>query len=216
MINDGSQYPESPSFIQYWLEQSQEPSEKAWIIASKDKLEILADCKNPQWKGKYKPMTDCGKSGLSSGLRADSTTFNRALAVLKEHHPNVVIINFKEPDVAGHANDWKGYLKGIETTDAFCYQIWDFLQNDPIYKGTTTLFITNDHGRHPNDFTSHGDKCNSCKHIECLAIGPEIRSDYVDTVRHSQVDIAATAAKLMGVEMPDIAGKVMLELYKPE
>jgi hypothetical protein len=214
MLNDGSQVPEAPSFFQYWLQGSQQPAEKAWIVASKDKLEVLADCKDVQWKGKFKPMTDCGKSGLNSGYRDDSTTFAHALNVFKQYHPSVVLINFKEPDVSGHANNWNGYLKGISTTDYYCYQIWDFLQQDPYYKGKTSLFITNDHGRHPGDFTSHGDKCDGCRHIEFLALGPEFRTNYIDTVRHSQVDIAATAASLLGLDMPGMAGKELVEIYK--
>jgi hypothetical protein len=216
--NSGLQYPYQPSFMQYWLKQSGQPSDKAWIITSKDKLQVLADCIDPAWQGKYNPRTDCGTSGLGSGYRNDSTTFRRTIEVLKQYRPHLVLVNFKEPDASGHAGNWNNYLQGIIDTDNYCKQIWDFLQNDEFYKGSTTMIVTNDHGRHLtgnlDGFVSHGDSCEGCRHIECLALGPDIAASRADTVRHSQVDIAATVAELLGVKMENISGKPMKEILK--
>lgn len=216
--NSGLEYPYQPSFMQYWLKQSGKPAEKAWIIASKDKLQVLADCTDPEWKGTFNPRTDCGINGLGTGYRDDSTTFRKAIEIMKRHHPHLVLINFREPDVSGHAADWNAYLQGIIDTDSYCRRLWDFLQADNFYRGTTTLIITNDHGRHLNTvqdgYISHGDSCEGCRHIEFLAIGPDIAADRVDTVRHSQVDIAVTAAGLLGVKMENISGRMMKEILK--
>jgi arylsulfatase A-like enzyme len=214
IANDGSEYPTAPSFMHYWLRQTQQASDKAWIITSKDKLSVLTDCTRPGWKGAYTPRSDCGNPGSRSDSRNDTATFNRVIEVLTQFHPHLVLINFKEPDVSGHARDWEGYLNGIRSTDFLSYKIWEYLQNDSTYKDNTTLLITNDHGRHTHDYTSHGDGCAGCRHIECLAIGPRFKADYVDTGRHSQIDIAATVADLLGIQMENIPGKKMQELYK--
>lgn len=44
------------------------PPEKAWVVASKDKLEILADTSDPLWKGKDRPAVDCGRGGKGERL----------------------------------------------------------------------------------------------------------------------------------------------------
>lgn len=214
IANDGSEYPTAPSFMHYWLKQTQQAADQAWIITSKDKLSVLADCTRPGWKGQYTPRSDCGNPGNRGDSRNDTATFHRAMEVFARHHPRLVLINFKEPDVSGHARDWEGYLNGIRSTDFLCDKIWQYLQSDSTYRDKTTLFITNDHGRHTHDYTSHGDGCAGCRQIECLAVGPGFKAGYVDTSRHSQVDIAATAADLLGVTMENIAGKKMQALYK--
>jgi phosphopentomutase len=159
-------------------------------------------------------MTDCGNAGLGSGNRDDLTTFNHAINILDQHHPNVMLINFKEPDVSGHANNWPNYLKGIVTTDFYCNEIWNHLQSDPKYKDVTTLIITNDHGRHLNDYTSHGDNCSGCRHIECLVVGPEIKANYTDTTTYSQVDIGVTAGALLKIDMLNVEGRTMKNIFK--
>lgn len=216
--NSGTQIPYNPSFIQYWLKQTGKPSEKAWLITSKDKLHVLSDCLNPEWQGKYKPRIDCGVAGYGTGYREDSVTFRKAMEVLKQHHPNIAVINFKEPDASGHAANWNAYITGIAQTDEYCRKIWEFLQEDDVYKGTTTMFVTNDHGRHKDGhadgFVSHGDGCEGCEHIEFVAAGPDIVKGAIDKEKRSQVDIAVTAAHLLGVKMEYAKGNVMQEMLK--
>jgi len=123
-----------------------------------------------QWRGKHRPNTDCGVNGLATGYREDSITFNRAMDVLQTGKPKLMLINLKEPDVAGHMGDWNLYLDGIRKGDAYAYQLWTFIQSHPRYRNNTVLMITNDHGRHSdgwsNGFVSHGDNCDGCRHIK--------------------------------------------------
>jgi hypothetical protein len=216
--NSGEEYPEAPSFMQRWLKLTGYPAEKAWIIASKDKLEVMGNCTDPEWQGLYLPRTDCGINGLGTGYRHDTITLQRVLSVMQDHRPNIMVVNFKEPDGAGHFANWNNYLQGIMDTDEYCYRIWQRIQSDPYYKDVTTMLITNDHGRHPDGhldgFVSHGDTCAGCRHIELLAIGPDIKAGKVDMQYHSQVDIAVTAAQLMGVKLKDVEGRMLHELIK--
>lgn len=174
IANDGSEKPDRPNFLQSWLERTRLPAGKAWMISSKDKIEALMDCEDPGWSGKYIPSNRCGVNGLGSGYCNDSVTFNRALAVLRDEQPVLTFIHFAEPDVSGHSGNWNNYLAGVRSTDAYLGRIWKYLQSNPEYAGNTTLIVTNDHGRHLDSFggfSSHGDNCTGCRHIELIAAG---------------------------------------------
>lgn len=216
--NGGLEYPSRPSVFQYWLKNFPHLTSSTWVISTKDKLEVLSDCKDINWQGQFRPSTDCGNSGLGSGYRDDSTTFVSIQSKLANNHIRLAIVNFKQPDAAGHANDSLAYLKGIFDTDKYIYQLWQQIQNDPFYKDQTTLFVTNDHGRHTaghlDGFVSHGDNCDGCRHIELFGIGPDFKQNYISKLNYEQIDISNTIAELMGFNIPTSDGKVMIDLFK--
>ncbi len=218
--NSGKAIPDSASIFQHWLKESEEDSTKAWLITSKDKLQVLANCQDSLWKNLYMPSTNCGVggNGVGSGYRKDSLTFIQIRSILNTHHPKLTLINFKEPDGSGHRNDWNAYLKGIRNTDEYVYQIWNLVQSDATYANKTTLFVTNDHGRHLDGhldgFVSHGDDCMGCRHINLFAIGPDFRKGQILELNRGQTDLSATVAELMGFEFSAGQGSVMRELFK--
>ena len=218
--NNGRQIPYRASIFQHWLKDSGADSSKAWIITSKDKLQILANCTERDWQNKFMPSANCGigGNGVGSGYREDSLTFKQIENILNTHHPKLTLINFKEPDASGHRNDWNAYLNGMRNTDEYVYQIWNMIQNDAEYANKTTLFVTNDHGRHLDGhldrFVSHGDNCSGCRHINLFAIGPDFKQGQVASMYREQRDISATVAELMHFDFPTGKGKVMDELFK--
>jgi len=216
--NSGLQLPSNPSVFQYFLKTFNRPATDAWVIGSKDKLEVLSNCTNSDWNNLYRPKTDCGNNGLGTLHRADSLTYIKCIDTLKKYHPRLAIISFKEPDVSGHAGDSAKYIKGIIDTDNYFKKLYDFFTSDNFYKGNTTIIVTNDHGRHSNGiyngFISHGDLCNGCKKIEFFAIGPDFKENYICNTAYEQIDISATIAELMGFAMPTSKGKVMKDIFK--
>lgn len=216
--NTGAEYPQQPSFLQRWRKATDEPAGKAWLITTKDKLQVLSDCTDPAWKGRFRPDTYCGINGPGSGYGDDSVTFSRILGVLQTDHPRLLMVNFKQPDAAAHAANYAGYLQGITDTDRYIYLLWQQLQSDPFYRDQTALFVTNDHGRHSaghrDGFISHGDHCEGCTHIELFAMGPDFRQNYESSTRYSQVDLTATVAELMGFEIPGTKGKVIRDIFE--
>jgi hypothetical protein len=211
------EYPKNPSIFQFFLKKSGKAKTAAWVITSKDKLEILSNTQDPEWENKFIPSTDCGINGLGTGYRQDSTTLRRSKEILAQYHPNLVLINFKEPDASGHANDWQGYLRGIKDTDEYIWQLWNFINTDPVYKGKTTLMVTNDHGRHLDDvedgFVSHGDHCEGCRHINFFAAGPDFKKNSIIDAKHKQVDIPPTVGQLLGFPIPASEGVVLDDLF---
>jgi hypothetical protein len=215
--NSGREIPRKPSFMQIWLHKTGNPNYKAWIVTSKDKLNILADTKDKKYAGKFLPKTNCGINGSGTGYREDSVTLRVAKQILKRDKPNLMLISFREPDSRAHANDWNGYLLGIKTTDEYVYQLWKFLQEDANYKDLTTFIVTNDHGRHldghDDGFVSHGDNCKGCRHINFYASSPDFKKNAIIKTAYNQTDISATIAELMGLQIPDSKGKIMRELF---
>jgi len=215
--NGGQEFPIRPSFFQHWLKQYAEDKSLAWIIASKDKLEVLSNCTEYGWKNKFRPSVNCGNAGLATGYRHDSITYLNVLSTMQNHHPKLLLVNFREPDFSGHSGNWSAYLSGILKTDEYVHDIWQLIQNDPFYKDNTTLFITNDHGRHldgiSDGFISHGDNCEGCRHINLYSFGPDFKKDVVSPVNRNLVDVHATILELLHINEAYTDGKVMTELF---
>ncbi len=211
MQNDGSELPQYPSVFQYWLGESQSPPEKSCVITSKEKLFILSDCSDLYWRGKFNPYTDTDN-------REDEITYNLATKYFDQHQPRLALIHFRGPDHHGHGNNWSGYLKSIVETDSYVKTFWDYLQENEFYKDKTTLFVTNDHGRHldgvRDGFISHGDFCEGCLHINLFAIGPDFKADITINQRREIIDLAPTVALLMGLDANRFKGNVLTELFK--
>ncbi len=212
MNNNGLQYPSYPSFMQYYLAATQESPEKAWIITAKKKLEILGNCSNVDWRNNYLPMTDAVD-------RSDAATFERLKEVMTDKEPTLLFVNLSGPDKAGHQDDWDQYLANIVTADSLLNEIVKLVDTLPHYKGKTTLFMSNDHGRHldgvANGFVSHGDLCHGCTHINFFAYGPDFRTDTIyDDILREQIDIVPTIGHLLGYKAVNPNGNVMTELFK--
>jgi hypothetical protein len=210
--NSGSEYPSHPSFMHIFLSRNLNPN-AAWLITSKDMLEALAYEKTRTQK---KIRSSCGFNGYGSGHRDDAQTLAKVFALMDEYTPDVVFINFKGPDSAGHSGVWKDYCATITRTDSFVGEIFDYIQKDPDYKGNTNLIVVNDHGRHSDGinggFANHGCQCEGCRHIMCVGFGPDFRKGFVSTANHEQTDIAVTAAFLLGFDLPSSTGKVIDEI----
>ena len=206
--NYGEEFPANPSIFQYFLKQTGKPATAAWLITSKDKLHILANTTDSAWQGQFLPSVNSGVRGPGSGYRADSLTLVEAKRILSEQKPNLVLINFMEPDGFAHAGNQDFYMRGIARDDRYVQELWDFLGKDEHYRNTTALLITNDHGRHldgiDGGWQEHGDNCEGCQHISLLALGPDFKKGAATEARYTLLDIAPTVATLLGFKMDSV------------
>lgn len=218
--NTGLEEPKYPSIFQCWNKEYAAAQDDTWIIASKDKLEILGNCTLSTWKDAYLPKTHCGVNGAGqlSGYQDDSLTVVQGLNILATHHPRMTLFNLREPDFSGHTGNWNAYIEGLMKSDEYVQQIVEYIESDPFYAGKTTIFITSDHGRHldglPGGFADHGDDCEGCRHIGLLVIGPDFEAGTVVSEAYSQIDIPATIARLMKFTLPHGKGRSMVELFE--
>jgi hypothetical protein len=213
ILNDGTQLPTQPSIFQQYIKQTGAAATSCWVICSKDKLFILANSSATGWNNVYRPSFNCGVNGDGTGgYREDSVTQPLVIQKLIADKPALMIVNYKGPDAMGHAANWAGYCAAIREIDGYVKKIWDTIQATPALKDSTALFIVNDHGRHTTDYTSHGDYCEGCCHLLCLAIGSNIRVGMTDTITRQQRDYAPTIAKLLGFTMSTATGVIMTEI----
>lgn len=214
--NGGSELPMYPSIFQYFNEKIN-TNDSSFIIASKHKIEVIKNCSLIHWKDKFISRTDCGTLGLGTENRADSITFDSLFAVLEQNVARLILVNFREPDSYGHAANWDKYIASIKKSDEYVFKVWQYMQTSSFYKDKTTLFVTNDHGRHldtiANGFISHGDNCEGCSHINFMAIGPDFKVGEIVFEKRQLIDITATVAELLQFHMPYNQGEVMYELF---
>jgi len=152
----------------------------------------------------------------------DLGRWEHARDVLLNEKPHFLLLYLPNVDHFGHQADWGAYTRAIAIADSIVGMVWDTVQGVPQYAGHTTLFVTDDHGRHdnrPNEphdgFSGHGDSCPGCRQIELLAVGPDIRPGLVSTVPRSIPDIVPTIGALLGFPTPYATGTVMTELLLP-
>lgn len=217
--NRGKQLPRNPSIFQYLLKEKQLEKEKAWVLSSKGKLQILTNTTNKKWWNQYMPSSHCGIKGSGVGYPEDKVNWQKFKEIITEHKPVLTLINLLNIDVWGHQNNWDRYIASHRELDSMSYDLWTMIQNDPVMKDKTALYITNDHGRHldghKDGFKSHGDGCEGCRHISLLALGPDFEKNKVVSNRYDQVDLTASVAYMLGFIMPTSKGCPIPELVSP-
>src|SRR5258707_6359775 len=202
--NDGSDEFSDPTVFELFRKQTGLPEQSCFVIAGKEKLHILTHGTDPSYGKKYAAMFKAN----SSGKNID--TWNNLKSVMSEFHPRAVIVNFAETDIIGHKGNWEGYLGAIREVDSLLSALWNAIQSDSVYKNTTTLFVTNDHGRHDDQhggFKDHGDSCEGCRHIMLVALGPMFKEGAEVSGLATQVDLAPTSAGILGIDFPKVLGK---------
>ncbi len=216
--NGGKELPKKPGMFQYFLKNRSTDKSDAYIVSSKGKLEILANTKSKSWWNTFMPSTYCGKLGLASEYINDEQTHEKLLSLMGENAPHLLLSNYLAVDTYGHANQWDNYLASIKKCDAFAMELWNSIQKSPTMRKKTMLIITNDHGRHldghKDGFVNHGDKCEGCRKIFMLALGPDVKRNTVIRDQAEQIDISKTIAEILHFEMPTSDGRILYELFK--
>jgi len=206
IANNGTERPHNPTIFEYLRKETSAPAQSCFVVSGKEKLNVLAYSTDPQYGKPY-------GASFVFGDTSDVETWLKVSATIDTYHPRMMIVNLPEVDLRGHAKDWGGYLFALHRADSLVGLIWNKIQSDSIYRNTTTLFVTNDHGRHDDKhggFRDHGDSCEGCRHIMLLALGPEFPGGKVVTDTTRQVDLAPTAAYLLGIQIPQAEGKNIL------
>lgn len=162
--------------------------------------------------------TDYWPTVINSGS-ADTDVLQSTLQVIENHHPQLLWVYLADVDSEGHSGNWNSYISSIQTADEIVNTLWTTIQNDPIYKDNTTMIVTNDHGRHDDahgGFQGHGCSCEGCQQIMFLALGPDIKENYISTTAHELADAAVTAAYILDVDPEYATGELISEILKSD
>ena len=153
-----------------------------------------------------------GPEAPSSG---DELTYFMAREVMREFAPRIILVNFWDMDVA-HWGSYSLYLQAITRTDRLTGMLWEEIESNPHYKGKTTLLVLPELGRDgdmnaANGFLNHRSGDASCRQMWMLALGRGISPGLVERpIAH--VDVAATAAAMLGVKTGEMQGRALAEL----
>lgn len=199
---------ELPTVFEYYRKQLARPRE--------DCIYILGDVGCP-WKASLDQAYGTGYWPLYHSVGVtDLEVWEEAEAMLETFHPSFFILYLARVDHFGHSGSWAYYTRAIEIADSIVGMLWAFIESDSVYAGKTTMFVTNDHGRHTHDFTGHDCDCKGCRTVQLLAVGPDIRQDLVSEVPRTLCDIVPTIGELLGFTPEKATGSVMYELLIPE
>jgi hypothetical protein len=154
-------------------------------------------------------------NGPESPTSGDELTFFIAREIMREFAPRLMLVNFWDMDVA-HWGSYSLYLQAITKTDRLTGMLWDEVLANPHYKDKTTLLVLPELGRDgdvntANGFLNHRSGDPSCRDMWLLALGAGVpKGETERPVKH--IDVSATAASLLGVRTPEIAGRPLDEL----
>jgi len=154
-------------------------------------------------------------NGPEAPTSGDELTFFITREIMREFAPRLILVNFWDMDVA-HWGSYSLYLNAITKTDRLTGMLWDEIQANASYRGKTTMLVLPELGRDgdqntANGFLNHRSGDPSCRNMWLLAMGAGVpRGETERTVYH--VDVAATAAELLGVKAGGLTGKPMGEL----
>ncbi len=199
----------SPSIFEYFRKQKNAEASQCFYT-----LKYIPSVWLQSFHTEYGP--DYWPTLVSSG-NTDSDVLQSALDVIENHHPQLLWVYLADVDSEGHSGNWNSYTSSIETADDIVNTLWTTIQNDPIYKDNTTIFVTNDHGRHDDQhggFQGHGCSCDGCQQIMFLAIGPDIKENYISHTHHELADAAVTASYILDVDPEYATGELISEIFK--
>lgn len=146
-------------------------------------------------------MVDLLPRYWDNGFSFDALTFGRAKEYLMVKKPRVLYVALGETDEWAHARRYDLYLQMAQRNDSMIRDLWQWLQQDPQYKGKTTLVLTVDHGRGrtPRDWTDHGKNVDGAEEIWMAVMGPDTEALGIrKNVHATQSMIASTVAALLG------------------
>lgn len=149
----------------------------------------------------------------------DIEVWEHAKTILETYHPVLTVLYLADVDHAGHSGNWLDYTNAIGVADSIINEVWNLLENDLIFKESSTLFVTNDHGRHSDGistgFSGHGDGCWGCRQVMLLAVGTMIRKGLHSETPRSITDIVPTIGSMLQFPTAYATGSPMKELFMP-
>ena len=199
IANDGSEQPNKPTIYEYFRKECSAKATDCFIIAGKKKIGALSYSTFAGYGSDFGASNECFDAN-------DDQVYDSLVSTMDTYHPKLILVNFPTTDIKGHSGVWNDYVSALLNADRLVYKLWQKIQNDPYYKNSTTVFITNDHGRHTDDFKDHGDNCDGCEHIMLLALGRNIPAGVRNSELHHQIDIADTIGKLLRFSTPFTEG----------
>lgn len=205
IANDGTEHPNKPTIFEYYRKELFAKESDCLVVAGKKKLDALAYSIFPEYGSDYKALTKC------FDFESNNKVYDSLIVAMDTYHPKLVLVNFPITDKEAHSDSWDGYIASLRNADSLIYLLYNKIQANPYYKNNFTMLITNDHGRHTDDYTNHGCDCDGCEHIMLLAIGENFKENGINDSLHYQIDICKTVGDIMKFQTPFAQGNSLVE-----
>jgi predicted AlkP superfamily pyrophosphatase or phosphodiesterase len=147
----------------------------------------------------------------------DADVTDNAVAILRQHKPQVMFIHFAGPDSAGHSRGWASpeQFAVIEAIDRGIGVLLDAIKTAGL-DHSTIVFISADHGGAGKSHTANN---LPSLHIPWIMSGPGVRKNYDLTVSREMTvktyDTFATACYVLGIDRPEgNEGKVHAQAFE--
>lgn len=201
--------PEAPTIFEYFRYHTGKPKASCLVVTGKKNNIQLDWSLEPTYGPNYASLLFEGGN--------DTDTYALLKTKLEAYHPNLVLVNLRDVDEAGHTGDWVTYTGAIKKADELVYQIWtQLIQGDAFYANKTTMIVTSDHGRHDDEyggFQEHAGMCHGCRHVLFLGIGPDTPAGLEIPERRYLRDIAPTVGEFLGFPTPFARGQIMAGIF---
>jgi hypothetical protein len=205
-----TQYTLKATLFEYYRKQKNRPANDCFYV-----LKYISGLWLPSFQNNYGPAW---WPTFHSQGSTDIQVAYEAEWVMNNFHPEFLWIYLADVDGAGHSGIWSNYTAAIQTADSIVGALWNKIQNDPFYRDSTNLFVTNDHGRHDDQnggFSGHGCVCIGCRHIMFLALGPAIKSNFISNQYSRIPDLTVTVSTILGLNPEQATGETISEILLP-
>jgi hypothetical protein len=218
----------NPTLFEYYRKQSGALQNKVLFAIGDSSFATLACSNNADYGKAYAPDMLVNDTGETD----ENAVYGKAAAFIKEHHPSVVVLSLttgksinhhvteKEckalsselKDACGTAELLNMYYESIILNDRIVLDLWEKIQADAFYKDNTVFVVVSSQGRHTDDYSSFGDKCEGCTRLMFLIAGPGVRKDYISGKKRYLADVVPTVGKLLGIKTEHATGETMEEV----
>lgn len=171
--------------------------------------------------GDFGRLVEDNVADIKEDPGAENETAAAAIDFIKTNKPALTLIHLDHVDHAGHATGWVKnnedcltpggcpYVEAVEEADALIAEILAAIEDAGIQDKTVVL-ISADHG---GMFSGHGGDTYDERCIPFFVTGPGVKPGVI--ARTPRIfDIPATAAALLGLELPDSwVGRPVLDAF---
>ena len=221
--------PAFPTLFEYWNSAHNKPGNSCYFASNDAAFKIVSCSNHARYGTTYAPVFEIDKESDEN-----NAVYEKVMPYIQEKHPSFVYLSLgtgiggkgRIADIIGHPvckPDQKDacapgllneYYESIIFMDAIVYDLWDQIQREKVYKDKTVFLVLSVHGRHTNDFHGFGDKCQGCRQLFMLAIGPGIKKGFVSKKKRTLIDICRTVGTIFDIPTPYTKGSIMKELFE--
>lgn len=152
-------------------------------------------------------------------LDRDKSTIDAVVDLINTSPPRFLLVNLHETDLMGHGGDLGEYPSAASRASELVADLYRWIKAEhPTYWDNLLFVVTSDHGRHRSageeSWREHGDACSGCRDLPLFIAGGGVSARGEVAGDLDQLDLTATVAAWLGVDLAFAEGRTLPELVK--